>query len=263
MHSMIMYYADVNQLNNPSVEGLDFSIPEEEIKNMIENSYYVKYDANGGTGTMPTTMHSINGEEKLPVNQFTKEGYLFAGWELTTEDGVSVLLDGQSVTNLGKPLHTVTLKALWVEDPTYDKDVIYTLTTKTGTISTSPGLTYSAVIEYRNRTADSIEIRVKWTTTIKKGSWTRYGQNFNFTLGSAKSENIKVLSFDSWKNTSSSARSSTGTSAWITVPLNTASATTLNMKIYYWQTNSNNVDMYKYDGTECVNTTWTLNIPAN
>ena len=36
MHSMIMYYADVNQLNNPSIEGLDFNIPEEKILSYVE-----------------------------------------------------------------------------------------------------------------------------------------------------------------------------------------------------------------------------------
>ena len=151
MHSMIMYYADVNQLNNPTVEGLDFTIPEEEIVNMVENSYYVKYDANGGTGTMNPTMHSINGTERLAENTFTKAGSVFAGWELTTDSGVSILLDGQSVTNLGKAHETVTLKALWEKDPNADIDVPHTATTKSGTLSSSPKITYSASIEYRNR----------------------------------------------------------------------------------------------------------------
>lgn len=142
------------------------------------------------------------------------------------------------------------------------ENVVYTLTTKTGTLSSSPKITYSAVIEYRNRTANSVEIRVSWTTTIAKYYYTRYGQMYNFTINSAKSSNVKVLSFDSWKNSSSSARSSTGTSEWMTVSLDTSSATTISMQIYYWQFNSNNLDMYKYDGTECVNKTWTLNIPA-
>ncbi|MBR2381084.1 MAG: hypothetical protein IKA84_01140 [Clostridia bacterium] len=142
------------------------------------------------------------------------------------------------------------------------ENVVYTITTKTGTLSSSPKITYSAVIEYRNRTANSVEIRVRWTTTIAKYYYTRYGQMYNFTINSAKSSNVKVLSFDSWKSSSSSARSSTGTSEWMTVYLNTASATAISMQIYYWQFNSNNLDMYKYDGTECVNKTWTLNIPA-
>ena len=113
MHSMMLYYADVNQLNNPSVEGLDFTIPEKEIVDMVENSYYVKYDANGGTGTMPTTIHAVNKDSMLAKNEFTKAGSVFAGWELTTDSGVTILLDGQSVTNIGKPLQTVTLKAMW------------------------------------------------------------------------------------------------------------------------------------------------------
>lgn len=113
MHAMVMYYPTVNELNNPTVEGLDFVLPEEEIVNIVENSYYVKYDANGGTGTMPTTMHSIDGKEQLAANQFAKPGYVFAGWQLETENGVTILLDGQSVTNIGDPLKTVTLKALW------------------------------------------------------------------------------------------------------------------------------------------------------
>lgn len=113
MHAMMMYYPTVNELNNPSVEGLDFTIPEDEIVNMIENSYYIKYDANGGTGTMPTTMHTVGGNEKLAKNEFTRPGYVFAGWELTTDNGVTVLQDGQTITDLGKPLETVTLKAMW------------------------------------------------------------------------------------------------------------------------------------------------------
>ena len=114
MHAMMMYYPTVYELNNPSVEGLDFTIPEEEILNMIENSYYIEYDANGGEGNMPIAMHSVDGVEKLAYNQFKKPGHIFGGWELTTDDGVVILQDGQSVTNIGKPLQTVTLKAVWV-----------------------------------------------------------------------------------------------------------------------------------------------------
>lgn len=122
MHSMMMYYADVNQLNNPSVEGLDFTIPEEEIISIVENSYYVKYDANGGTGTMNSTIHSIGGTERLADNTFTKAGSVFSGWELKTDSGTTILLDGQSVTNIGEPLQTVTLKALWTSvEPVWEE----------------------------------------------------------------------------------------------------------------------------------------------
>ena len=113
MHSMVMYYPDVESMNNPTVDTLYFTIPKEDIVNKINNSYYVKYDANGGTGTMPTTIHSVNGNEKLATNSFVRSGYEFTGWELKTDSGTTILLDGQSVTNIGEPLQTVTLKALW------------------------------------------------------------------------------------------------------------------------------------------------------
>ncbi len=122
----VMYYENVDQFNNmisnPDVEGLDFDIPEEEIVDKIENSYYIKYDANGGAGTMPTTMHTVGADEELPKNTFTKSGYEFVGWEL---DGVEELLkDGQSIYNLGNALETVTLKAIW-KLKIYESDVDY------------------------------------------------------------------------------------------------------------------------------------------
>ena len=113
MHSMVMYYPDVESMNNPSIDTLDFTIPKEKIVNIIENSYYVEYDANGGEGDMPTTLHSIDGTESLATNTFTKAGCTFVGWELATDDGVKVYLDGQTVTNIGDAHETVTLKAMW------------------------------------------------------------------------------------------------------------------------------------------------------
>ena len=264
MHSMMMYYANVNQLNNPSVEGLEFNLPKEKIENYINNLYYVNYDANGGEGTMETTLHTVDGAEHLAVNKFTKPGHLFAGWELTTKDGVKIFLDGQSVTNLGSAKEVVTLKALWTADTIADPTPI--TTTNTGWVSksssTNPGLKYSAVIECRNRTATTVEVRITWTATIVKGGYDRYGQYFKFSSGSASSGNIKVVSFDKWKNSASSDRSETASSAWITVPVSSASATSVDLSVYYWQTNSKGTDMYKYDGTPCVKATWTVDIPA-
>ncbi len=148
------------------------------------------------------------------------------------------------------------------QTPNVDPDVVHSITTKTGTLSSSPKITYSAQIEYRNRTANSVEIRVIWKSTIKAGYYNVYGQNFKFSAGSANSGTVKVAGFNTWKNESSSDRTSTGTSEWITIPLNTTNATSIDLQIYYWQTNSNGLDMYKYDGTPCVNSTWTINIPA-
>ena len=253
MHSMIMYYPNVNELNNPAVEGLDFTIPEDEIVNMIENSYYVKYDANGGEGTMPTTLHSVDGNQKLAKNTFTKTGCLFAGWELETKDGVKILLDEESVTNIGVPLETVTLKALWTGDPAYDKDVVYTLTTKTGSYASEPQMRYSALIEYRNRTADSVEIRITWTS-IKDHGYNSYGQNFEFSCGGVGSGGVRICGWDGLQYGYASVTKASG---WVKISLNTAAATSIKLAIKYWQT-----DSYGNWYNEKMNTTWTVDIPA-
>ena len=123
MHSMMMYYSDVNQLNNPAIDGLDFDIPEEDILYTIQNSYYVRYEANGGEGSMPMTMHTIGGYERLATNEFTKSGNVFTGWERDTETGVELLFDGQSVSNLAEPHQVVTLKASWAYNGPVWKEV--------------------------------------------------------------------------------------------------------------------------------------------
>ena len=101
-----------------------------------------------------------------------------------------------------------------------------------------------------------------WTASISAGSYDRYGQYFKFSVGSVSSGNVKVVSFDAWKNTSSSERSKTASSSWVTVPLSSADDTSIDLSVYYWQTNSKGTDMYKYDGTPCVKATWTVAIPA-
>lgn len=134
--------------------------------------------------------------------------------------------------------------------------------TKTGTISSSPNITYSATVEYRNRTASSVQLRVVWTSTIRAGSYTVYGQRFTASVGSVSTGATQVAAFNAWRSSSSSNRSSTGTSGWITVPLSTTNATSVSMPVYYYQVNSNGTDMYKYNGTPAVSATWSISVPA-
>ncbi|MBQ3195376.1 MAG: InlB B-repeat-containing protein [Clostridia bacterium] len=43
-------------------------------------SYYIQYDANGGTGTMADTKIVYGTSTKISTNTFTREGYTFVGW---------------------------------------------------------------------------------------------------------------------------------------------------------------------------------------
>ena len=124
MHGVVLYYPDVNALNNPTCETLQYNIPRENIQEVIENSYFVQYDANGGQGEMNVTLHTVGGTEKLAKNTFTKEGYQFIGWETREkvegqDDPVSTgtYTDEQIInTALAANGVTVTMYALWTKN---------------------------------------------------------------------------------------------------------------------------------------------------
>lgn len=116
MHGIVLYYPDVNMLNNPTCETLEYHIPKDNIEKVIENSYFISYDANGGTGKTNTSVHTVGGSEKLTANAFTKKGYVFIGWELRDKDGLSIatFTDSQAIdTDLADKGEMLKLYALW------------------------------------------------------------------------------------------------------------------------------------------------------
>ena len=77
------------------------------------NTYYVKYNANGGSGSMSNSTHTYGTASKLTANAFTKTGYDFAGWA-TTSSGSIAHLNQASVTTLTSTNGgTVNLYAKW------------------------------------------------------------------------------------------------------------------------------------------------------
>jgi len=77
-------------------------------------SYKVSYAGNGGAGEMPDSNFTYGVSQHLPGNEFTRTGYLFAGWARTA-GGDAEFTDGQSVINLTEIAgDTVTLHAVWV-----------------------------------------------------------------------------------------------------------------------------------------------------
>ena len=136
-------------------------------------------------------------------------------------------------------------------------------TTKSGYISnqTYYKLKYDVTIEHQNRTATSVQIRVKWTATLSgSGTYNGYGQWFRASSGSASTGNINIIKQGAWSATSSSTRSGSATSSWITVPLNTTNATSVNLIVYYYQANYNGTDMSSQ--ADNMSATWSVAIPA-
>lgn len=56
-------------------------------------SYTIRYNSNGGTGTMKDTQHNSGQYNLMSANTFTKTGYTFSGWYLTRQsDGKTLYL---------------------------------------------------------------------------------------------------------------------------------------------------------------------------
>lgn len=82
--------------------------------NVARNTYKVRYDANGGTGTMAESNHTYGVASNLRTNTFTKNGATFVGWSKSSTATTADYTDGQSIstessTNGG----IVLLYAVW------------------------------------------------------------------------------------------------------------------------------------------------------
>ncbi|MBR3869283.1 MAG: InlB B-repeat-containing protein [Clostridia bacterium] len=78
------------------------------------NTYTVKYDANGGSGSMNSSSHTYDASKNLSVNQFSRTGYTFLGWSINKTATTATYTDKQSVKNLTTSKDaTVTLYAVW------------------------------------------------------------------------------------------------------------------------------------------------------
>lgn len=108
--------------------------------------------------------------------------------------------------------------------------------------SGSSGITYAVNAEYRNRTANSVEIRIAWIQNISNAAF-GYNQYYFISLhhnGSVRgsTNTVKIASTSTWPYYSSSGPWHTGSvtaySEWITVSLDTKKATTVMVACDWW-----------------------------
>ena len=99
------------------------------------NQYTVKFDANGGDGSISNQAFTYDVPQALTANTFTRTGYTFAGWNTAADGSGTAYSDGQEVSNLTAVSGgTVTLYAQWTANT-------YTVTVETsgnGTATASP-----------------------------------------------------------------------------------------------------------------------------
>jgi len=81
------------------------------------NTYTIRYNANGGTGTMENSTHTYDIAEGLSANAYSKTGHAFAGWAYDP-DGEAAFDNGESVKNLtSQNGATVEFYAVWQAVP--------------------------------------------------------------------------------------------------------------------------------------------------
>ena len=105
---IIIKYEDGADIIDDQIVGLDikFSL----------YAYKVRFDANGGTGSMDSIDVKYNESATLPANTFTKEGFRFKNWN-TAEDGSgTTYTNKQSIYNINTSgENEVVLYAQWEE----------------------------------------------------------------------------------------------------------------------------------------------------
>lgn len=62
--------------------------------------YKIRFDTNGGTGTMADQSHTYDRKQALTANTFAREGYRFTGWNTRGDGKGKAFTDKQTVTNL-------------------------------------------------------------------------------------------------------------------------------------------------------------------
>lgn len=84
--------------------------------------YLIKFDKNGGSGTMKEQTLLRNKNQNLNATLFTKSGYTFVGWA-TTPKGKVIYKNNQSVQNLSP---NITLYAVWYRNPAVASHIVAT-----------------------------------------------------------------------------------------------------------------------------------------
>ena len=82
-----------------------------------EFNYFVHFDANGGVGDMADQVFKFGaGPTALTTNTFTKDGYMFIGWNTEPDGSGTSYKDGEEVSNLASnPNELITLYAQYLK----------------------------------------------------------------------------------------------------------------------------------------------------
>ena len=257
--------------------------PAYSSKSVVYTGYYGDLPSASRTGYTFTGWYTSSGSR---VNDNSTQ-YLIAGdqtlyayWS-ANDYTYSVVYKSSNGTNLGSESVTHTFGATYTVYPGYNysgystpaaQSVAWDATSKIITFVYAPNsvaatqlirtgthwtdgngvayLFFDEHIEYRNRTASTIEMRVAYTLRKKKYYYDGYPHSIKATIGGVASSNVTVLTSEEWgKGTSAHNKDASKTvySNWVTVPV---SATTTSVNV--------TLNSYGYELNKTFNDTATI-----
>lgn len=107
--------ADTGLLASATSASTTLTIPSRDVAyeaTYTPNTYTVKFNANGGSGTMAYESFTYDVSKALTANAFTRNGWTFKGWADSANTATPKYTDGQSVKNLAAS-GTKNLYAVW------------------------------------------------------------------------------------------------------------------------------------------------------
>ncbi|MBO4533814.1 MAG: InlB B-repeat-containing protein [Treponema sp.] len=166
------YGASFTKPGNPSRTGYTFSSWSATVPSTFgpssttftsvytANKYTIKYNANGGSGSMSDQSFSYGTAQNLTANGFSRVTWDFAGWNTASNGSGTSYSAGQSVNNLTATNNaTITLYAMW---------------------------TYPNKLKFTNETlayvCDNISLVYSVTFTASKGN---YSKTYTYNSGAA------------------------------------------------------------------------------
>ena len=149
----------------------------------------ITFDANGGSGTM--TQQTITGSGTLTANAFTRENYLFTGWNTKADGSGTSYADATTFTATDSNKGPITLYAQWTPTATITFDANGGSGTMTQQTITGSG-TLSA-----NAFTRTDYLFAAWNTAAD-GSGTTYANKATFTA--SNTNNGPITLYAQWES---------------------------------------------------------------
>ena len=144
----------------------------------------VTFDANGGAGSMDVLTADLGTTVTLPASTFTRDGYVFAGWNTASDGTGTAIVNGGQLT-LGSD---ATLYAQWKTADTKFINGIQNNLTATTTAGTAPTLPAMASVRWSD--GSTTNETVTWNTPANYADLYAKAGTFEVT-GTVQGHNVK------------------------------------------------------------------------